>query len=629
MGGSSSSTPSSTSTNTTGIEREAAERARRHETSADSSSAAAGSGPSSEQAGQARSDQSADQGAGAGGDESDRLTLLAQPPVAGEDVIISSTSTTGFDSGERLDQSAGGTGAAGSSQSSYADAEVGLSESSSGTGTEAGASSSTPSGADEEFLAGADIDWSSPAEWEELEEEAEISAPTGGGQPTDTSSTSAMARPASSTGVRDAAGQSTGSTAADQNTITTGQASMSGHAGEGGQGTQQAAVVGAASGGPTATASDQATVPYGAIPGDGSRECPSDHPIKGNANSMIYHMPGQSSYDGTEPEYCFANEEDAVAAGYRASKARGRIDTGDEHADQTQESGHGRNDHPSGAAGSAATGIAASGASGTATTGERRASLESDADVSTTPPAAVTSRPGTNQPMGLTQDQTQTAGGAASGTAGQTVSSSPTSGTTGSATQGSSAHGGSVRGDGSRNCPDDYPIKGNRNSMIYHMPHQSSYQGTKAEICFATEEDAIAAGYRRRREGGESGSDAHGHQTGSSHGRQSGDHGDSSTATTGAARSDTAASSPDNDQETTGVSSQSQSASVTGERNAPSGSVAGDGTRDCPEGYPIKGNASSMIYHMPGQSAYEVTEPEFCFATEEAATSAGYRAARR
>jgi hypothetical protein len=57
--------------------------------------------------------------------------------------------------------------------------------------------------------------------------------------------------------------------------------------------------------------------------------------------------------------------------------------------------------------------------------------------------------------------------------------------------------------------------------------------------------------------------------------------------------------------------------------------VAGDGTRDCPEGYPIKGNASSMIYHMPGQSAYEVTEPEFCFATEEAATSAGYRAARR
>jgi hypothetical protein len=36
---------------------------------------------------------------------------------------------------------------------------------------------------------------------------------------------------------------------------------------------------------------------------------------------MIYHLPGTSSYERTIPEMCFATEEDAVAAGYRASKS--------------------------------------------------------------------------------------------------------------------------------------------------------------------------------------------------------------------------------------------------------------------------------------------------------------------
>lgn len=48
--------------------------------------------------------------------------------------------------------------------------------------------------------------------------------------------------------------------------------------------------------------------------------CPSWAPIKGNANSMIYHVPGGSFYDRTNPEECFATESAAVAAGYRKSK---------------------------------------------------------------------------------------------------------------------------------------------------------------------------------------------------------------------------------------------------------------------------------------------------------------------
>lgn len=46
--------------------------------------------------------------------------------------------------------------------------------------------------------------------------------------------------------------------------------------------------------------------------------CPSTHPIKGNASSMIYHVPGGASYARTDPEACFATAADAQAAGYRA-----------------------------------------------------------------------------------------------------------------------------------------------------------------------------------------------------------------------------------------------------------------------------------------------------------------------
>ena len=51
--------------------------------------------------------------------------------------------------------------------------------------------------------------------------------------------------------------------------------------------------------------------------------CPSSHPIKGNQGSRsnvdwIYHVPGSNSYNATQPERCFATEEEARAAGYRA-----------------------------------------------------------------------------------------------------------------------------------------------------------------------------------------------------------------------------------------------------------------------------------------------------------------------
>jgi hypothetical protein len=45
----------------------------------------------------------------------------------------------------------------------------------------------------------------------------------------------------------------------------------------------------------------------------------------------------------------------------------------------------------------------------------------------------------------------------------------------------------------------------------------------------------------------------------------------------------------------------------------------------CPEAFAIKGNASSRIYHLPGEPSYARTIPELCFATEDDARAAGFR----
>ena len=50
-------------------------------------------------------------------------------------------------------------------------------------------------------------------------------------------------------------------------------------------------------------------------------QCPDGYPIKGNDDSGIYHVPGGRFYDRTIPERCYADEADAVADGYRRSKA--------------------------------------------------------------------------------------------------------------------------------------------------------------------------------------------------------------------------------------------------------------------------------------------------------------------
>ncbi len=56
-----------------------------------------------------------------------------------------------------------------------------------------------------------------------------------------------------------------------------------------------------------------------------------------------------------------------------------------------------------------------------------------------------------------------------------------------------------VRGDGSLDCPLSHPVKAKVNSMIYYIPESGHYDRAVPDVCFASDLDAEAAGYRAPR----------------------------------------------------------------------------------------------------------------------------------
>ena len=57
----------------------------------------------------------------------------------------------------------------------------------------------------------------------------------------------------------------------------------------------------------------------------------------------------------------------------------------------------------------------------------------------------------------------------------------------------------------------------------------------------------------------------------------------------------------------------------------PAGAVVGNADGSAPQGYEIKGNADSGLYHVPGSAFYNRTVAEFYFASAEAAEAAGFQ----
>ena len=162
------------------------------------------------------------------------------------------------------------------------------------------------------------------------------------------------------------------------------------------------------------------------------------------------------------------------------------------------------------------------------------------------------------------------------------------------------ASGGALPGDGTHACPPSYPIKGNAQSMRYHEPDSPTYLATIAEYCFSSAEAAEAAGF-------------------TSPGREK-------TAARVAARfSDESEARRDAERVAAGFATASEKAlAIQTAAAANGGALPGDGTRDCPSAYPIKGNATSMLYHEPGTPTYLATIAEYCFSSGEAARAAGF-----
>ena len=46
-------------------------------------------------------------------------------------------------------------------------------------------------------------------------------------------------------------------------------------------------------------------------------------------------------------------------------------------------------------------------------------------------------------------------------------------------------------------CPASHPVKGNMDSMLFHSPESPNFDATVAEVCFETEADAKAAGFKK------------------------------------------------------------------------------------------------------------------------------------
>jgi hypothetical protein len=194
---------------------------------------------------------------------------------------------------------------------------------------------------------------------------------------------------------------------------------------------------------------------------------------------------------------------------------------------------------------------------------------------------------------------------------------------------------GFVRVQGVTDCPPSYPVKGNESSGIYHTESMPSYARIVPEICFISEEAAVANGYRAPR-GGTSTLGAH--DAGASAGEETSDAFtgpepgyDRSAANTSTFEPTlgTATGTVDSTTPTSAARSFNDSVTISAELIIEQGDgfVRVQGMSTCPDGFPIKGNASSGIYHRPNESSYQRTIPEVCFATEEAAIANGYRAA--
>jgi len=204
---------------------------------------------------------------------------------------------------------------------------------------------------------------------------------------------------------------------------------------------------------------------------DGS--APEGYPIKGNADSMLFHTEDSPRYAATQPEVWFRDEAAATSAGFahwdrdkRGTAPSGSQPSGGSSSgsDTGATSGAGTSEvvasGTSYTVGTSHTGPAVTGLTGTSTTGQSAESAVSDSTVAGAAPSEATTS-AEPDPM-----QEQFGAGAAS-----------------------------PREDGS--APTErHRIKGNADSMLFHTEDSPHYEGTEAEVWFTDEDAAKAAGFK-------------------------------------------------------------------------------------------------------------------------------------
>ena len=129
--------------------------------------------------------------------------------------------------------------------------------------------------------------------------------------------------------------------------------------------------------------------------------------------------------------------------------------------------------------------------------------------------------------------------------------------------------------------PSDYDVKGNEDSMLYHTKESPSYAQTVAEVWFRDEDSAQRAGFARW------------------------DSNQATSARTETMKLATAADVP------------------AGPHGPGSAAPAADGSG--PQGWTIKGNEDSMLYHTTRSPSYKRTIAEVWFRDEESAARAGFQ----
>jgi hypothetical protein len=124
--------------------------------------------------------------------------------------------------------------------------------------------------------------------------------------------------------------------------------------------------------------------------------------------------------------------------------------------------------------------------------------------------------------------------------------------------------------------PVGHEIKGNADSMLYHAPESPWYARTEAEVWFADEATAQSAGFARW------------------------------------------------DSRAAGAATAGLAAPAYPEGRFGPGSVDPLADGGEPVGFPVKGNADSMLYHAPESPWYARTKAEVWFRDEATATAAGF-----